>query len=342
MVLQAEHLGKLYGEQWAVRDLSFGIGKGEIVGFLGPNGAGKSTTMKILTGFIPPSAGTASVCGLDVAGESLELRRRIGYLPEHNPLYLDLYVVEYLEFVARLFGLPRKRERIREMIAMTGLEPERHKRIRQLSKGYRQRVGLAQAMINDPEVLILDEPTTGLDPNQLADIRELIRELGREKTVLLSTHIMQEVQALCDRVLIIHQGRLVADSPTEELAARASGAETLSIRFKAPVPGEQLRSLPGVTAATAVAETAERAQAEDSASTWRLELGPGSEDVEEAVFKLAVDRGYTLLGSERSKQNLEDVFRALTKGAGPAGSSPAPGAKAASSAAHSESQNPTP
>ncbi len=312
MVLQADQLGKLYGQQWAVRDLSFGIGKGEIVGFLGPNGAGKSTTMKILTGFIPPSAGKASVCGLDVDGESLELRRRIGYLPEHNPLYLDLYVVEYLEFVARLFGLSRKRERIREMIAMTGLEPERHKRIRQLSKGYRQRVGLAQAMINDPEVLILDEPTTGLDPNQLADIRELIRELGREKTVLLSTHIMQEVQALCDRVLIIHQGRLVADSPTAELAARASGTETLTVRFKEPVPGEAFARLRGVTAAKTLPE------GDAQAKVWQLQLSPDATDIEEAVFRLAVDKGYTLLGSERSKQNLEDVFRALTKGAGPA------------------------
>jgi ABC-2 type transport system ATP-binding protein len=306
MAITVRHLIKRYGEQRAVDDVSFEVGAGQIVGFLGPNGAGKSTTMKVLTGFIPPSSGSAEVCGFDVDRQSLEVRRRIGYLPEHNPLYLDLYVREYLEFVGRLFGLRNRGARIRRMIERTGLGPEQHKRIRQLSKGYRQRVGLAQAMLNDPEVLILDEPTTGLDPNQLAEIRDLIRDLGRKKTVLLSTHVMQEVQALCDRVLIIHRGRLVADAPTAELAARATGGVTLTVRFAEAVPAEALAALPGVTGVHPVAA--------GDATGWRLDAAEG---IEAAVFRLAVDRGWTLLGSERGQRNLEDVFRALTAGGGP-------------------------
>ena len=236
MAIDVQQLSKHYGEQKAVDEVSFSVGKGEVVGFLGPNGAGKSTTMKILAGFIPQTSGKATVCGFDVETESLEVRRRIGYLPEHNPLYLDMYVREYLEFVARLYGLKGRKATIAQMIDRTGLTPEQHKKIRQLSKGYRQRVGLAQALLHDPEVLILDEPTSGLDPNQLADIRRLIQDLGEEKTVILSTHIMQEVQAICNRVVIINKGRLVADDRTEELANLAQGEFLFSVEFKGERP----------------------------------------------------------------------------------------------------------
>jgi ABC-2 type transport system ATP-binding protein len=211
MSIQVDHITKLYGSQKALDDVSFSVGGSEVVGFLGPNGAGKSTMMKILTCYLPPTNGTAVVCGHDVGSASLEVRRNVGYLPEHNPLYVDLYVREYLVFVAGIHGMARKEERVKEMIDMVGLGREQHKRIGQLSKGYRQRVGLAQAMIHDPKVLILDEPTSGLDPNQLVEIRSLIKEVGRSKTVLLSTHIMQEVEAICDRVIILDKGRIVAD-----------------------------------------------------------------------------------------------------------------------------------
>ena len=210
MTIEVQGLSKRYGEQWAVNNLSFSAGKGEVVGFLGPNGAGKSTTMKIITCFLPPTSGTVSVCGFSVQEQSMEVRRRVGYLPEHNPLYLDMYVREYLQFMGGLSGLKGSalRGRVDAMIDTTGLEREQHKFIGQLSKGYRQRVGLAQALIHDPEVLILDEPTSGLDPNQVVEIRELIHSLGKEKTVMLSTHIMQEVEAICNRVIIINKGQL--------------------------------------------------------------------------------------------------------------------------------------
>ncbi len=312
MSIQAEHLTKLYGEQRAVHDVSFSIGAGEIVGFLGPNGAGKSTTMKILTGFVPQTEGKASVCGFDVEKESLEVRRHIGYLPEHNPLYLDMYVGEYLDFVGRLFGLRNRDARIRRMVERTGLGPEQHKTIRNLSKGYRQRVGLAQAMLNDPDVLILDEPTSGLDPNQLADIRELIRDLGREKTVLLSTHIMQEVQAICDRVLIINRGVLVADDKTEHLGSAAEGRIALTVSFKEELDPAGLKRLPGVL----------HVQSQGN-RRWRLEIDEKAVKAtgtspEEMLFRFAVEQQLTLLGSEKEKRNLEDIFRQLTQNAGPA------------------------
>ena len=212
MSIEVKNLSKFYGEQAAVNDISFSIHKGEIVGFLGPNGAGKSTTMKILTGFIPATSGEVKICGMEVDVDSLETRKKIGYLPENNPLYLDMYVREYLEFVGKIYKVPNLKARIDEMIQQVGLEVEQNKKIGMLSKGYRQRVGLAQAIIHDPEVLILDEPTTGLDPNQLVEIRELIKRIGKSKTVMLSTHIMQEVEAICDRVIIIKSGKIVANS----------------------------------------------------------------------------------------------------------------------------------
>ncbi|MBL7983674.1 MAG: ATP-binding cassette domain-containing protein, partial [Flavobacteriales bacterium] len=221
MSIAVQHITKRYGEQKALDDVSFAISGSEVTGFLGPNGAGKSTMMKILAGYIPQTDGTASVCGFDVREASMDVRRNVGYLPEHNPLYLDMYVREYLAFVADIYKLKNTTARVKEMVGIVGLEREQHKRIGALSKGYRQRVGLAQAMIHDPRVLILDEPTSGLDPNQLEEIRSLIKQLGREKTVMLSTHIMQEVEAICTRVIIIDKGRIVADDDASAL--RGSG-----------------------------------------------------------------------------------------------------------------------
>ncbi len=230
MSIIIENLSKTYGNQKAIDAISFNINKGEIVGFLGPNGAGKSTTMKILTGYISMSSGTASVNGFDLKTQAHDARLSIGYLPEHNPLYLDMYVKEYLSFAGKLFGMKGStlNNRIDEIIGMTGLEREQNKKLAQLSKGYRQRAGLAQALIHDPEVLILDEPTTGLDPNQLVEIRQLIKEAGKNKTVILSTHIMQEVESICERAIIINQGHIVADAPLAELTA----AEPLEAVFR--------------------------------------------------------------------------------------------------------------
>lgn len=222
MSIEVSQLTRMYGEQKAVDDISFRLNKGDIVGFLGPNGAGKSTTMKIITGYIRPDSGTAVVGGINVQQDPIAAKKKIGYLPEANPLYYDMYVHEYLDFIADVHRIPRKKEKINSIINTVGLSPERKKRTGHLSKGYKQRVGLAAALIHDPEVLILDEPTTGLDPNQIIEIRELIRHLGKDKTVLFSTHILQEVEALCDRVIIINKGKLVADSSLHELKSLAA------------------------------------------------------------------------------------------------------------------------
>ena len=222
-MLEVKNITKLYGEQRALDDVSFVVKPGEIVGLLGPNGAGKSTLMKIITCFIPPTSGEAKVCGYSIFDEPREVCRHIGYLPEHNPLYTEMYIPEFLRFIADIYGLKNSRQRVDEMIALTGLTPELGKKIGALSKGYRQRVGLAQALIHDPEVLILDEPTTGLDPNQLEEIRKVIRNAGKSKIVLLSTHIMQEVEAMCSRAIIINHGKTVADSSLEELQSGGSG-----------------------------------------------------------------------------------------------------------------------
>jgi len=219
--IQVNNLSKKYGQQLALDSISFSIPSGEVVGFLGPNGAGKSTTMKILTGYIPASSGDASICGLDLAERSLEVRKLVGYLPEHNPLYLDMYISEYLLFAAGIAGVKNTKKALELVIELTQLGPERNKKIGQLSKDYRQRVGLAQALIHDPKVLILDEPTSGLDPNQVVEIRNVIKNLGSEKTVLLSTHIMQEVEAMCNRVILINKGKIIADNTLEGLKETA-------------------------------------------------------------------------------------------------------------------------
>ena len=247
MSILVQNVTKLYGEQKALNSVDFSIQKGEIIGFLGPNGAGKTTMMKIITCFIPPSEGKVEVCGIDVMESPLEVKKKVGYLPEHNPLYLDMWVKEYLQFVAELYQLPKSKSKVDEMIERVGLGLEQHKKIGALSKGYRQRVGLAQAMIHDPEVLILDEPTSGLDPNQLVEIRQLIQEIGKSKTVMLSTHIMQEVEALCNRAIIINRGDIVADAPVEELRnLQQAQQEVVIVEFNQGCNEESLKAIDGV------------------------------------------------------------------------------------------------
>ncbi|TXI81952.1 MAG: gliding motility-associated ABC transporter ATP-binding subunit GldA [Flavobacteriales bacterium] len=301
MSITVQGITKLYGTQKALNEVSFSVGSGEVVGFLGPNGAGKSTMMKILTCFLPPTHGTATVCGFDTGKDSLKVRRHVGYLPEHNPLYLDLYVKEYLDLVAGLHGMRNRAPRVKEMIELVGLGPEQHKRIGMLSKGYRQRVGLAQAMIHDPEVLILDEPTSGLDPNQLVDVRALIKRMGQKKTVMLSTHIMQEVEAICDRVIIIDRGALVADDKASTLRGSTQQREALEVEFSGDTPPNQLANIPGVLAA-------QRKQGH----TWLLEHA-ATVDIRPAVFRYAVDHQLQVLGMQKSERALEDVFKELTR-----------------------------
>ncbi len=303
-MVEITHLTKTYGAQNAVDDISFRADKGEIVGFLGPNGAGKSTTMKIALGYLPPTAGTVRVAGFDVQADPLDVRRRVGYLPEHNPLYLDMYVHEYLEFIGAVHGLRGRalRQRVAALVARVGLTREQNKPLGALSKGYRQRVGLAQALLHDPEVLILDEPTTGLDPNQITEIRQLIRELGADKTVIFSTHILPEVTALCSRAVIISRGRLVADAPVAELAARAAGETVLRAEFEGTVPHAPLAALPGVRAV----------EAAGAPGALLIRTAPGR-DVRAAVSRLAVEQGWLLLGLRQEQQSLESVFAELTK-----------------------------
>jgi ABC-2 type transport system ATP-binding protein len=300
MAISVSHITKIYGEQKALDDVSFEIGSHEVVGFLGPNGAGKSTMMKILTCFIPPTAGEALVCGFNTRTHSMDVRRNVGYLPEHNPLYLDLYVREYLDFVAGIHGLNDRSTRVRKMVELVGLGREQHKRIGQLSKGYRQRVGLAQAMIHDPQVLILDEPTSGLDPNQLADIRGLIKDIGRTKTVMLSTHIMQEVEAICDRVIIIDRGTLVADDKASTLRSGRHQLVMLEVEFDGEVAANALRNIPGVQQVRLT-----------SGHLWVL-AHTGGQDIRPSVFQFAVDQGRQVLGMQRSERGLEEVFKELT------------------------------
>jgi len=300
MSVTVTHLTKIYGEQKAVDDISFEARPGEILGFLGPNGAGKSTTMKILTCFIPQTEGKASVYGFDTTTQSLEVRRHVGYLSEHNPLYTEMYVKEYLEFAARLSGMKNPSKRIQEMIGITGLTVEMKKKIGQLSKGYRQRVGLAQAMLHDPKVLIMDEPTSGLDPNQLAEVRNLIREVGKEKTVILSTHIMQEVTAICNRVIIINKGRLVADDTVESLQTKQKGVTLIHLEFKEVANRSLFENIKGVIRVSSPGER-----------KWLIEYA-GDEDMREKLFRLAVENNLTLLNMNIEKQSLEDVFQQLT------------------------------
>ena len=302
MSIKVNNVTKYYGAQAALNDVSFEVNTAEIVGFLGPNGAGKSTMMKILTCFIPQSSGTASVYGFDVAEESLEVRKHVGYLPEHNPLYLDMYVKEYLEFIGGLHHLKNIKTRISEMIEMTGLQVEQKKKIGALSKGYRQRVGLAQALIHDPQVLILDEPTTGLDPNQLAEIRNLIIEIGKQKTVMLSTHIMQEVEAVCNRVIIINNGKIVANDTTSVLQhSQAQHKQILTVEFDKAPDASALKNIPGVHAVNQL-----------KGNNWQIE-SILEEDIRPAIFQFAVQYKLAILTLQKEEQRLEDVFKNLTK-----------------------------
>ena len=299
MSIQVEKISKCKEEKKALNNVSFEVKKGEIVGFLGPNGAGKSTMMKILTGYIPQSEGTVKVCGIIVDNDSLETRQKVGYLPENNPLYLDMYVKEYLAFVADIYKIPHTR--IAEMIHKTGLADEQHKLIGSLSKGYRQRVGLAQALIHDPEVLILDEPTTGLDPNQLVEIRALIKEIGKEKTVMLSTHIMQEVEAICNRVIIINKGQIVANKNIEDLQKTSGDRAIITIEFDKEVKKKVLSAIENVLEVQ-----------EMSRNKFRLSSN-STIDLRPILFQFAVDNKLTVLQMNKEEQKLEAVFHNLTK-----------------------------
>lgn len=300
MSIEVKNLIKFYGNQAAVNDISFSVKNGEIVGFLGPNGAGKSTTMKMITGFIPATEGLIHVCGMNVEEQSIEIRKRIGYLPENNPLYLDMYVKEYLEFVGKIYKIDKVRDRVKEMVNLVGLEVEQNKKIGMLSKGYRQRVGLAQAIIHNPDVLILDEPTSGLDPNQLVDIRALIKKIGKEKTVMLSTHIMQEVEAICDRVIIIKKGVLVADNLASELQYE-EGHQVVFAEFDGNVSKSLLNKIPNVSTIEKITD-----------STFLIE-SRAPEDLRKTIAQFAQQHNLLVLTLRIEEKTLEEVFKELTK-----------------------------
>lgn len=302
MSIQVNGLTKRYGSQTAIDQLSFEVSKGEIVGFLGPNGAGKSTTMKIITGYLQADEGEARVCGLSVTGEPLASKAKIGYLPESNPLYYDLYVREYLGFIGDLHRIENRRERIEEVIALTGLTPESHKKTGQLSKGYKQRVGLAAALVHDPEVLILDEPTTGLDPNQILEIREVIRQLGKNKTVLFSSHILQEVEAICDRVIIINRGRLVANDSLQKIRNAQSGYAVISVSFREVLEPAWLERLTSV-----------RSVNKTDSHSWTIETSD-PDALQKQILELALQQNLNIVSLQSGGQRLEDVFRQLTGG----------------------------
>ncbi|MBL7788741.1 MAG: gliding motility-associated ABC transporter ATP-binding subunit GldA [Chitinophagales bacterium] len=301
MSIEVRNLTKKYDEQIALNNISFEIPKGNIVGFLGPNGAGKSTTMKILTGFIPQTSGIARVSGFDIAESPLEVKKRVGYLPEANPLYKDMYVKEYLHYVATIFHLPNTLAKVQEMIAMTGLTKEQDKKIHQLSKGYKQRVGIAQAIIHNPEVLILDEPTSGLDPNQLDEIRKLIVKIGKEKTVLLSTHIMQEVEAMCERVIIINKGEIVADNSTANLRKMGSKEAILTVEFASDISIEELKQVRNIGKIELVKD-----------KLYRIYLNDPKVDIRQDVFQFAVQKNWSIVGMQLEEKDLEGVFKELT------------------------------
>lgn len=306
-MISLTNVSKVYDKQVAVNNISFSVQKGEIVGFLGPNGAGKSTTMKMITTYLSPTSGKIEVCGLDTQMAYMEVRKKIGYLPEHNPLYLDMYIKEYLSFVAKINHIPRKniKNRIAEMIEICGLTKEQHKKIGALSKGYRQRVGLAQALIHNPEVLILDEPTTGLDPNQIIEIRNLIKEIGKEKTVIFSTHILPEVEAICDKVIVIHEGKLVANDTIAGLKQSLS-AQTyidLSVDTQKPI---LLADFEGLTAVAKI----------ELASPYNLHAyTQDSKEASKQLFERCVQREYTVIAIHQQEKSMESLFKILTQNA---------------------------
>jgi len=299
MSVEVKNVTKIYGAQKALDNISFKVEPGHIVGFLGPNGAGKSTMMKIITCFIPQSSGSVSVCGYDVIENPIEVKRQVGYLPEHNPLYLDMYVKEYLDFIGGVYKISNRKARIKEMIDIVGLGIEQNKKIGALSKGYRQRVGLAQAMIHDPKVLILDEPTTGLDPNQLEEIRRLIKTIGKEKTIMLSTHIMQEVEAICDKTIIINKGIIVADDKTHDLQHQKESHLVLMVEFDKTIALELLQKIAGVNQVKQAQE-----------NTWLFEIT--EDNVRNNIFQFALQHEMVVLTMKKEAQSLENVFKKLT------------------------------
>lgn len=299
MSIQVNHLSKFFGTQKVVDDISFTAGKGEILGFLGPNGAGKTTTMRMITGFLATDGGSITVNGIPVSEDNTLSRAGIGYLPEHNPLYLDMYVREYLRYVARIYHVPTPWKRVNDVIGLTGLQAESHKQIKALSKGYRQRVGIAQAILHDPQVLILDEATSGLDPNQLIEIRQLIRDLGKNKTILLSTHIMQEVQALCDRVVIINKGKIVADSPIQYLSQTLSQTYQVEVTFSRPVSDNTFTSIKGYVDHQPV-------------GTNRYIINGKDQTLNESIFDFAVSKNLKILEMSTLRESVENIFQQLT------------------------------
>lgn len=314
MSITVKNITKLFGEQKALDDVSFSIKTGEIVGFIGPNGAGKSTMMKILTGFIPQTSGEAFINEVNTIEDSIEIRKQIGYLPENNPLYTDMYVKEYLHMVAKIYDSVRSsspldqggpggiRLRVPEMINLVGLEREQHKKIGALSKGYRQRVGLAQALIHDPSVLILDEPTSGLDPNQIIEIRNFIKEIGKEKTILMSTHIMQEVEAICDRVIIINMGKIVADDSAKSIQEKALDSfQTIEVEFENQIKGKALNDIDGVINVKKI-----------DAKHYLLQ-GQANRDIRSEIFQWAVQNNASIISLVKREKSMEEVFQELTK-----------------------------
>ncbi|MES2781018.1 MAG: gliding motility-associated ABC transporter ATP-binding subunit GldA [Bacteroidota bacterium] len=299
MSIVVEKLTKLYGAQKALNEISFEVKPGDVLGFLGPNGAGKSTTMKILTCYIPQTSGTATICGFDVIKNPIEVRRQIGYLPELNPLYTDMFVKEYLLFSAEVQGLGKlANSRVEEMIERVGLTVERKKKIGQLSKGYKQRVGLAQAMLHNPKVLILDEPTSGLDPNQVGEMRDLIKEIGKDKTVLLSTHIMQEVEAMCNRVVIINKGKIVANDKIEKLQQHLSADILVTVEFKNEIKDGLIKNIEGVI---------------DVKQKGKRYSIRSKQDIREQLSQLASSQNWILLSMQVEEESLENVFQQLTR-----------------------------
>ncbi|HZI53791.1 MAG TPA: gliding motility-associated ABC transporter ATP-binding subunit GldA [Chitinophagaceae bacterium] len=301
MSIEVNNLLKIYGEQKAVDNISFRVGKGEIVGFLGPNGAGKSTTMKIITGYLQATAGDASVCGIDVSENPLETKKKIGYLPEQNALYYDMYVKEYLAFISEVHGMDNKQQAINNVISTVGLTLESKKKVGQLSKGYKQRVGLAAALIHDPEVLILDEPTSGLDPNQIIEIRDVIKQQGASKTVLFSSHILQEVEAICDRVIIINKGKLVADDSLRNLQKANQINHAVIVQFKENIDKSLLQMISEVA-------TIEQ----PTTAMFKLQT-PNPEAVRKQILELALLHNLNIVSLQSEEQSLEDVFRSLTQ-----------------------------
>lgn len=302
LTVEINGITKYYGKQKALDNVSLSINKGEVVGLLGPNGAGKSTLMKIITSFVPPSSGSVKIDGVSVQENAIEIRKHIGYLPENNPLYQDMYIKEYLNFVLGTYpGHRKNKDVIDNIIQLTGLEPEKKKKIGSLSKGYKQRVGLAQALIHNPDILILDEPTSGLDPNQLVEIRKIITDLGKEKTIILSTHIMQEVEALCNRVIIIDNGKIIADDTPASLSKKDMKTTSCKVEFKEKVDKKLIENISGVKKVVSTGN-----------NEWII-TSADNKDIREAIFKFAVTNKFNVLSLAVEEQKMEDVFHRLTQ-----------------------------